>query len=422
MNLFKSFSLYTIASFIERGIAFFLLPIFTFYLTTKDFGVLALVTSVFSFTLPIVTLGIQGAISVAYFNGEKDNYPSYFTSSIFPPFVIAVFLSLMVFIFSAPIEDYLDIPILWILFIPIFCFLSFFNSLLLIDYQIKNEPTKYVVFSLSNSALNIIISLLLVIIFNYGYQGRLIGQYLSITLFFIITFYVLYKKRNLLVKNVNWINTKNSLSFGLPLVPHMIGGMVINMSDRLFIDYFCGKEQLGIYNIGYVLGSAISILCGAFANAIIPFSYELFSINTYEAKAKVVKVYWLFIGLMIVIVFCIWIFTPFVFKWFVDVKFSGGAKYVIWITLGYFFQGLYLLFANLIFYLKKTKVFFYLSFINIIINLSLNYFLIPIFGPIGAAYATFISFFVFFVTIAIYGNKVYPLPWLSTFVKIKNKI
>lgn len=417
MNVLKSFSLYTIASFIERGIAFFLLPLFTFYLTTKDFGVLALITSIFSFTLPLVNLGIQSAISVAYFNGEKENYPSYFSSSIFPPFCTSIFLTLILFFFKASIENYLGIPFVWILSIPFFCFLSFLNSLLLIDYQIKNEPSKYVIFSLSNSSLNIIISLLLVITFNYGYQGRLIGQYLSIILFSIIAIYVLYQKRNLLVKNITSVNIKNSLSFGLPLVPHIIGGMVINMSDRLFIDHFCGKEQLGIYNIGYVLGSAISILCTAFANAIIPFSYELFSIDTYAAKVKVVKVYWLFIGLMIVIVFCMWIFTPLVFKWLVDDKFATGAKYVIWITLGYFFQGLYLLFANIIFYLKKTKFFFYLSFVNILVNLGLNYFLIPILGPMGAAYATFISFFVFFVTIAIYCNKIYPLPWLSALTK-----
>lgn len=420
MNLFKSFSLYTIASFIERGIAFFLLPVFTFYLTTKDFGVLALITSIFSFTLPLINLGIQSAISVAYFNGNKENYPSYFSSSIFPPFITAFFLTVLLLIFKTPVGNYLGIPFIWILSLPFFCFLSFFNSLILIDYQIKNEPSKYVVFSLSSSTLNILISLLLVVIFNLGYPGRLIGQYLSITLFSIIAAYILYKKRKLLVRNVSWENTKNSLSFGLPLVPHVIGGIVMSMSDRLFIDHFWGKEQLGIYNIGYVIGSAISILCVAFANAIIPFSYELFSINTYEAKAKVVKVYWLFIGLLMVIVFCVWIFTPLVFEWFVDAKFSGGAKYVIWITLGYFFQGLYLLFANIIFYLKKTKVFFYLSFVNILINLGLNYFLIPIFGPIGAAYATCISFFVFFVTIAIYGNRIYPLPWLSAFAKNKN--
>ncbi|MNI20427.1 Polysaccharide biosynthesis protein [compost metagenome] len=417
MKLLKSFSLYTIASFIERGIAFFLLPVFTFYLVPKDFGILALLASISSFVLPLVTLGIQGAISVAYFKGEKENYSSYFTSSIIPPFFIAFFLTLVTAIFHTQIEHYFDVPAIWVLAIPISCFLSFFNSLLLIDYQIKDEAAKYITFSLSSSMLNVALSILLVIVFKYGYEGRFIGQYLSIAIFSVIALYIMLKKRNLLTKKISSFNMKDSLMFGLPLVPHIFGCMVINMSDRMFIDHFYGKDVLGIYNIGYVIGSAISILCGAFANAIIPFSYELFTQNTHESKSKVVKVYFGFIGLMVVTVLSLWILTPFIFEWFVDAKFAEGSKYVIWITLGYFFQGMYLLFANIIFYLKKTKILFYMSFANVAINLGLNFLLVPKFGPIGAAITLAVSYLVFFSSIAIYCHSIYPLPWFSAFSK-----
>lgn len=419
MKLLKSFSLYTIASFIEKGIAFFLFPIFTFYLTKKDFGILALLTSISSFVLPLVTLGIQGAISVAYFKGEKSNYQSYFTSSIIPPFCIAVFLTLLSIIFGSYIQNFFDVPLVWIIVTPLFCFLTFFNSLLLIDYQIKNEAGKYITYSLSSSIVNVLISLLLVIAFHYGYQGRLIGQYSAALLFSIIAVYILFKKRKLLVNKISMINIKDSLWFGLPLIPHVFGTMVINMSDRMFIDHFYDKDVLGVYNIGYVIGSTISILCGAFASAIIPFSYELFTENTHQALSKVVKVYWGFIGLMTFVLLCIWLFTPFVFDNFVDAKFSEGAGYVIWISLGFFFQGMYLLFANIIFYLKKTKVLFYMSFVNIVLNLGLNYLLVPKFGAMGAAYTICINYFVFFVSVAVYCNKIFPLPWLSPFLKNK---
>ncbi len=417
MKFLKSFSLYTVASIIERGIAFFLLPIFTFYLSTKDFGVLALLSSIISFGLPLITLGVQGAVSVAYFKGERENYPSYFTSAIIPPFIISIFLAFLVFVFHSPLESYLGVPFIWIFFIPLFCFLSFFNSSLLTDYQIKNEAAKYITFSLLWSLLNIGLSLSLVILFKLGYQGRLIGQYASGLIFFLIALYILSKKRNLIVKDFSRVNIRDSLIFGLPLIPHVIGSLVINMSDRFFIDYFAGKEQLGIYNLAYVLGSAISILCASFVNAIVPFSYELFEQNTYEAKLKVVKVYLMFVVFLILSVFFVWIITPYIFKWFIDPKFSDGAKFVIWITIGYFFQGLYLLFANIIFYLKRTKILFYLSFFNVIINLGLNYILISKYSTIGAAYATCISFFIFFIAIAIYSHAIFKLPWLGVLIK-----
>lgn len=408
MKLLKSFSLYTIASFIERGIAFFLLPVYTFYLTTTDFGILALLTSISSFILPFVTLGIPGAISVAYFKGERENYPSYFTSAMVAPFITTVLLTF----FQPILNSYFELPVIWILVLPFSCFLSFFTSLLLIDYQIKDQPLKYITFSLSNSIFNIVLSILLVTVFRYGYDGRLFAQLMSAFIFSLIAFFILLKKK-LIVKNITKANIKDSLMFGLPLVPHIVGSIVINMSDRMFIDHFYGKEVLGIYNIGYVLGSTISILCAAFANAIIPFSYDLFVQDTYEAKAKVVRVYWIFIGVMLVILFFIWLLTPFIFEWFIDAKFADGAKYVIWIALGYFFQGMYLLFANIIFYLKKTKILFYMSFINIMINLGLNYFLVPNIGPLGAAYTLCISYLIFFLTVAVYCQKEFPLPWMS---------
>lgn len=415
MRLVKSFSLYTIASFVERGIAFFLIPIFTFYLTTKDFGILALLNSISAFTLPMVTLGIQGAISVAYFKGEKNNYTSYFSSSIIPPLILSLFLTVIVLIFQDQISNYLEIPMIWILIIPISSFLSFFNSILLIDYQIKDEPLKYIAFSLGSSLVNITLSLLLVIVFKYGYAGRFLGQNASVVLFAIIALYIMVKKRGIIAKQFSKVNMKDSLWFGLPIIPHIFGLMVINMSDRMFIDHFYGKESLGIYNIGYVLGSSIGILSGAFANAIIPFSYKLFSENTLESKSKVVKVYWGFIIFMFFTLLGIIFLSPYIFKWFIDPKFEQGSNYVSWIAIGYFFQGMYLLFANIIFYLKKTKVLFYMAFVNIGLNLFLNYFFVPSYGPMGAALALCISYFVFFLNISVYCNSIYPLPWIKAF-------
>jgi O-antigen/teichoic acid export membrane protein len=418
VKFLKSFSIYTTASFIEKGISFFLLPVFTFYLSPKDFGYLALITSLISFTQPLLTLGVPGAISVAYFRDDKTKFPSYFSSSSLLPLGIALILFLVLAIFRTYLFDYFHVSATWIIFIPIICFLSFINSLLLVYYQINNEPLKYVTFSLSNTILNISFSLLLVITFKQGFEGRLLSQYLSALLLFICAVYILYK-RGLLVYKIEWENVRDSLMFGLPLIPHIIGGLVINMSDRLFIDHFFGKEALGIYNVGYVIGATISILCSAFANAIIPFSYELFNENTVASKFKVVKVYYLFIIFLVAVIFFVWLFTPLAFHYMIDRKFAEGSQYVIWVTLGYFFQGLYLLFANIIFYLKKTKILFLWSFFNVFINLTLNYFLVRKYGALGAAYTLCLSYFIFFVVISIVTHRLYPLPWLYF---LKNKV
>lgn len=419
MNLYKSFSVYLVASFIERGLAFLILPVFTYYLAPDDFGMLSLLSTLFVFTLPVISLGTQSAISVAYFNEKKSDYSSYVTSTLITPIVIAILLTLVGTSFGGTIADILGVPKLWLLVIPVFSLMSIITSTLLIDYQIKQEPLKYGILSLSSSSVNIVLSISFVILLGMNYEGKLIGQYISILIFAIIAL-ILLKKRGVLGNNVSKKFIKDSLLFGLPIVPHVIGGMVINMSDKIFINQILGKIDLGIYNMGFVIGSSISMLCVSFANAIVPFSYENFAKGDDLSKQKVVKVYWIYILSMVVIVLLLSFLAPYIFDWFINERYKTGSVFVKWISLGFFFQGCYLLFANIIYYTKKTKILFYWSFVNISINLGLNYLLITKFGTIGAAYTICISYFIFAFSVAIISRKIYPLPWFY-FLKRNNE-
>jgi O-antigen/teichoic acid export membrane protein len=410
MSVYKTFSIYLGASFIERGLSFLILPVFTFYLAPSDFGMLSLLTSLFVFTMPVISLGTQSAISVAYFNHNKEDYAVYVSSTLLIPLLISVLLLVLLILFGNYFSQELSVPRIWLTIIPVFSFFSVISSTLLIDYQIKQEAFKYGIFSLSGSVINMSLSLVLVIILDMNYQGRLIGQYFSLLAFGLIALYIL-QKRKVLVGKLSREFLVDSLLFGLPIVPHVIGGMVINMSDRIFINQIQGKSELGIYNIGYVIGSAISMLCNAFATAIVPYSYDKFSKGDSSSKQRVVKVYWIYILSLGLIVFLISVTAPLIFKWFIDERFASGIVFVKWISLGFFFQGCYLLFANIIYYTKRTKVLFYWSFVNITVNIGLNYLLINRFGTIGAAYTLCISYFLFFISMAIISNNYYPLPW-----------
>ena len=117
--------------------------------------------------------------------------------------------------------------------------------------------------------------------------------------------------------------------------------------------------------------------------------------------------------------------TPFIFYW-LNEEYSGGAKYVIWIALGYFFRGIYFLAVQYFMFENKTKIIMYLSSGAIVLNLFLNYFLIDIFGTIGAAYATTISFASLGIISILLSNYIYPMPWYfglkTLLLNGKNKI
>jgi O-antigen/teichoic acid export membrane protein len=206
---------------------------------------------------------------------------------------------------------------------------------------------------------------------------------------------------------------KAGILFGLPIILHTLGKFVTNQSDRIFIAKMVSIKEAGIYNIGYQVGMVILIFVNAVTSFIQPFLFERLSNLTEKAKIEIVRVSYLIILGMLALLLLLTFVTPFFFYYLIDKSYLGGRIFVFWTGLGYFFWAIYVVFAGYIFYLKKTKILGYLSILNISLNLVLNYFLILKFGPIGASYATCISYFVIASIITIVATSFYSLPWLK---------
>jgi O-antigen/teichoic acid export membrane protein len=171
-------------------------------------------------------------------------------------------------------------------------------------------------------------------------------------------------------------------------------------------------DEAGIYNIGYQVGMIMLLLVNAMGNFMQPFLFERLASLTESAKRQIVKTSYVIIGTLLIILVVITVATPTFFTWLVDESYAKGTRYVFWVGLSYFFWGVYIIFAGYIFYSGKTGILGVLAIVNVVLNILLNYFLIKAFGPMGAAYATCISFFVVSVIIVWKANRLYPLPWL----------
>ncbi|MGG5905539.1 polysaccharide biosynthesis C-terminal domain-containing protein [Sphingobacterium daejeonense] len=92
-------------------------------------------------------------------------------------------------------------------------------------------------------------------------------------------------------------------------------------------------------------------------------------------------------------------------------NYSDSRVLVTWIVFAQFFQGCYLLVGNYIFYIQKTKYLATITFFVSIIHFFICWILVNKIGMIGAAYASFISGGIYFLSVWYYSNKVYPMPW-----------
>jgi O-antigen/teichoic acid export membrane protein len=174
------------------------------------------------------------------------------------------------------------------------------------------------------------------------------------------------------------------------------------------VAHFAGNAQLGIYSLAYTLGSIIFMIAMAFNTAWTPYFFELLEQNTVQSKTKIVKITYLFIAGLFIATLGLSVLTPFIFKYFINEKFSEGAAIVPWVAFSCFFFGCYVAFTNYISYLK---------IVNITLNMLLNFLLIKQYGIFGAALATFCSFGFFALIIAFVAIKIYPMPWLNVSFK-----
>ncbi len=414
MNLWKSMSVYTISNLSRQAIGFVLLPVITGYLSAGQNGDLTTITSMVTFVGSFMILSAPGAINLEYFRQDqgKENFPTYISSALVNPLILFLILTLFTFLFGSSLAAWLEIPNQWIYAIPLLSLTILLPQVLSIIYQARSQPVQYAAYNLSMTLLDLLFSILLIVGLSMNWEGRLIGNYGTKILFGIIALFLLYRSGLLQIK-VNWTYTKDALFFGLPLILHILSANIMDLSDQFFIREMVGKEELGIYSIGYKVGMIILILQAAVVMAWRPFLFKELKEITPKKKKKIVQLSYLIMAGLVLAAGILYLISPLLFKYLVlKPEYHDGIKYVGIIALAYVFLGWYKMFSSYIIYTKHNKYLSYIAIFNIIFNLLLNYFLIKNYGAMGAAYATTISYFCFFVITAVVSQRVYPLPWL----------
>ncbi len=399
--LSKNIIIYGGTNALKSLVPLLMLPILTAYLSLEDFGTLSLVETTILFIVPFILLNINAAINVEYFKLEHRELKVYVTNALLISLISFSLFLIIFYLFNELLSNILNINKDLVVLMVIFSFLRVTGTVVLGLYQAKQEAKQFAIFTLFQTLIDFTLSYLFVVLFKFGYMGRLEGTYISFFIFSIVGIYILYKMDYL--GKVSFTYTKDIVSFGIPLIPHAISGTVIAMSDRYFVSYYIGNNEVGIYTIAYQL-SALMLLVGVSVNqAWTPVLFKLLK------EKDIVKIYkytfYLFI-LFIISAIGIYFLKDTLFYIFVDEKFYSAKEYFGYLLLGFFFQSLYFLVTNILFFEKRTKLLAAMTFFGAIVNLILNYFFIIEFGTIGVAYATAMTWGLYFLLVLLVNIKI----------------
>ena len=421
-KIIKPFSIYAGANFVNQAIPFFLLPVLTRVLTPSDYGMVATFTAVMGITNVLVSLGVNEAVMRAYFDTEKKGFifSQYIFNAAFINFIAFIKLTFAVFFIKIFLSQKLAIPMYWLFAIPFISFCACIYSMPVKLFIFKQKPIPYAIFNTANTIGEFGLSIFFIVLLGLGWQGRVMGIAINQILFFIISVYILFKSYSLDL-TFNYTYIKQILSYGAPTVLHSLGIVTVAATDKFFLNRFVGLTSTGVYSAGSSVSSIIVFFVGAFSLAWGPIFYEMLNRITEELKVKLVKLTYLY---FIAIVFVSLVFTivaPYFLKFFVGKNFQGTSKFIFWFALSYAAYGLYTMVSGYIFYTKKTYYLSVIAVVTVIFNLIFNYVLIKSNGAIGAAQATFLTFFSRFILVWYFSNKVYPMPWFS-FLRRKGNV
>ena len=404
---------FTAFNFINACIPFMLLPLLTDYLSLADYALIGLFQVMTNFTAPFLGVNTNSSLVRTYYDrGEIADFQSYTGNVLIILFATAPILLLLVVLFGQEIAWLSGIPVqhLWvIILLPLSQRIS---EMVLSIWRAEQKVFRFGVYNMVKSCLDLGASIFLVVVLKHSWEGRIEGQVLASFILAICAIFFLIKERRLSLR-INWPYMKHALSFGAPLIFHVLGAVVVVSSDRLFIKHMVGKPEVGLYTVGFQIGMVIGLLQNSFNQAWSPWFYDKLNNGSLEIKRGIVKITYAYICAILSIIGIFYFATPFIMDAFVNDKFSGAIQFVPWITLGFAANGIYKMFVGYLFYLKKTGYIAALTVVTAVINIVLNYFLILSFGAIGAAYATCISFSVQALLAWAVSSRLYRMPWLD---------
>lgn len=395
MNKKKQLAKNTIIIFLGKVctqlISFFLLPLYTGYLTTKEYGTVDLIQTYVTLLVPLITLELEMSIFrylVDARGKEKD------TKKLISNNFLILGIGLTIFsILYIIVTCFWKIELRWLILIDIIvCTLS--GNFL----QVARGFGKTLDFSIScilTGATTILSNIILIVFCNMGAAGMITSMAVAngICSLYLFIRLKLYKYINFKLYDSKLIKSMNKYS--IPLIPNGISWWIVNVSDRSIIAYVLGAGANGLYAVSNKFPTILSSLLGIFnlswsESAALhinsPDRDSFFS----DISNTVVK---LFTCLGVGMIACM----PFVFPLLINKEYNDAYNYIPILILGAVFNVVICLYTAVYIAKKMTKEVASTSIIGAIINILINVVLIKYIGLYAASLSTAISYFVMMV-------------------------
>lgn len=383
--LLKNTVIFSIGNFGTKIISFFLVPLYTNILTTREYGTVDLIYTIGMVLVPLLTLNIGE--SIMRFALDKDADCDKIMSTGITILIFGAIIGLLIL----PIANLFESVSNYSIYIYLYTLTLAFSQIFLCYLRGKEFLLKYSIGNIIQSLTIAIFNIIFLIGMKKGIEGYLMAYILANVCTGLYGFWA--GKVNLVMKkySIDIELSKNMIKYSVVLIPNSFMWWIMNSSDRMMVSAMISVTANGVYAVAYKIPTLLSTITTIFNQA---WSYSAIREDESEDKEEYNnRVYDNLVTIVIVVATgLLMIMKPFL-SVYVGKEYYAAWHYVPYLIVGFVFMTLGSFIATSYTVHKDSMGFLISGTVGAIINLILNFILIPMMGVSGAAFATCISYF-----------------------------
>lgn len=411
-SLARASAIYTVGNFIPRIGAFLLLPVYVRFLSTEQYGTVSLITSLAGLLAILFTLGQDAALMRLHFDERGDRQRALYSTLTAFVILMAVFGSALAAAVLFPVFSTLFAGLAFVPYGVLgigIAALSAADFAPAVFYRATAQAGKFLAFSIGAFGAASVASVTLVVL-GFGAPGMLIGQLVGAGVSFLVAIFLVVRIAGLRFQRTL---VRPAVRFGAPLAPHAVSGWALRLADRWLIGLLIGLPaaqalgQLGAYSLGYQLGYVITVLVSSFNTAWSPWFFRIG--NTSQAPALFSKMTTLVMAGLAAVGVAVAVLAPQIVAVIARPQYAAAADVLPIIAMASVLYGMYTMLSVVVFYAKATARLAMITVSAGVLNVVVNVVLIPPFGILGAAWATFAAYAWFAGATWWFSRTVYPV-------------
>jgi O-antigen/teichoic acid export membrane protein len=396
-SVLRHFAVYGVGTVLNRVIGFLLIPVYTHYLTTTDYGTLELIELTTYITGMFLAAGISYSLLRFYYDAESDAQRRLVVSSAhMATLAVSIIVGGWLVLFAPGVSSLIFESQNYATLFR----LSFMTLILSVASEVpmgyiraQQKSMLFTAISISKLALALTLNIVFLVQFGWGIRGIILSALITqLAATAVVSTYTFWQTGF----GLSRARIKEMMLYGLPMIPGAVSLYVLNFADRYLLPRFSSLSQLGIYSLGYKFGMVIGpLVTEPFMSIWAPKMFEI--AKRPDAQKIYANMLTYFLLLVTFIGLGISVLIKDVLALMSAPEFHSAYKVVPIIVLSYIVWGASYHVRIGILLAKRTKHIAYIMGVGAVSNVLLNLLLIPRYGMWGAAWATLAAYVLVFV-------------------------